>query len=115
MKALVLMVKPNPKAPLLAWAAHPYLMPRAVLVGYCAPGGPPSRSPLALPFHASSSGAEGWHGHKAPLGLSLGWKVLESSLQQDPGSPGKHTAITTTATAQERPLGALSVALPLWV
>lgn len=28
MKALVLMVKPNPKAPLLAWATHPSPLPR---------------------------------------------------------------------------------------
>lgn len=68
---LVLTVKANAKAPLLAWAACPHPLPRAVLVGHCAPGAPPQ--PISsLPFHASSSGAEGWHGRKAPLRLSLG-------------------------------------------
>lgn len=97
MKALVSMVKPNPKAPLLAWAARPYPLPRAVLVRHRAPGIPtqPIRS---LPFHASSSGAEGWHGHKAPLRLSLGWEVLVSSLKQDPGSPKRYVVIIISAT-----------------
>lgn len=71
MKVLVLMVKPNPKAPLLAWATHPDPVSRVAFVGHCAQGSP--TWPISsLPFHASSSGAEGWHGCKAPLRLSLG-------------------------------------------
>lgn len=40
MKALVLVVKLNPKAPLLAWAAHPYPLPRAALKGHSVPRDP---------------------------------------------------------------------------
>lgn len=47
MKALVLMVKPNPKAPLLSWAARPSPLPRAALGGHGAPGVSPL-SPSAL-------------------------------------------------------------------
>lgn len=32
------MVKPNPKAPVLAWATFPYPLPRAALMGHGAPG-----------------------------------------------------------------------------
>lgn len=69
---LVLTVKANPEAPLPAWAACPHPPPRAVLAEPSAPGGPPPRPLSALPRHASSSGAEGWHGHKALLTLSWG-------------------------------------------
>lgn len=74
MKELVLMDKPNPKAPLLAWAARPYPVSGAVFVGHCAPRVSPTQPISSLPFHASSSGAEGRHGRKAPLRMSLGWR-----------------------------------------
>lgn len=47
MKELVLMDKPNPKAPLLAWAARPYPVSGAAFVGHCAPRVSPL-SPSAL-------------------------------------------------------------------
>ena len=47
MKALVLTVKPNPKAPLLSWAARPYPLPRAALGGHGAQGSPRSAHQLS--------------------------------------------------------------------
>lgn len=50
-KALVLTVKTNSKAPLLAWAACPHPRPRAALVGHCAPEAPLSPSALYPSMH----------------------------------------------------------------
>lgn len=81
---LVLTVKANPEAPLPAWAACPHPLPRAALAGPGTPG-PPPRPLSALPRHASSSGAEGWHAQSSPHTV-LG-EVGASSVRQDPGSP----------------------------
>lgn len=96
MKALVLMVKPNPKAPLLAWAARPDPVSRAAFVGHRAPGVPPlSPSALYPSMHPPPAQRAGT-GAKLPSGCPRG-EALLSSLRQDPGPPKKHKVMRTTA------------------
>ena len=74
MKALVVKVKPNPKAPLLAWAARPRPVSRAAFVGHCAPGVPPlSPSALYPSMHPPPAQRAGT-GAKLPSDCPWGWR-----------------------------------------
>lgn len=105
-KALVVKVKPNPKAPLLVWAAHPCPASRAAFVGRCAPGSPRSARQLStLPCILLRR--RGLARAQSSPRTVLGAAAVLSSLEQDPGSPEKHAVMETTATTHEHLLGVL--------
>lgn len=106
MKVLVLMVKPNPKAPLPAWAARLYPVSRAVFIGHCAPGVPP-RSPLALyPSMHRPPAQRAGTGAKLPSDCPWGGGVA-TFLETGSRPPKKHEGMLTIATAYGHQLGAL--------